>query len=225
VWAVLHSGSRGAGNRLAQEHIEIAKKVCPAKDLPDRDLAYLVEDTDEFDEYMVDLEWAQGYAYANRARMMDLLLRAISRFAGEEIEERRRINCHHNYTARERHFGREVWVTRKGAIRAGEGDEGVIAGSMGTPNYIVVGKGNPMSFESCAHGAGRRMSRTQAKKRFTTEELSSAMGDRTWLARDARSLLDEAPGAYKDIDQVMRDQEDLVEVDTVLTQFVNYKGT
>ena len=224
LWAVLHSGSRGPGNRLAQEHIEVAKRVCDA-DLPQRDLAWLEEGTSEFDEYMEDLEWAQGYAFANRNRMMDLLLAAIEWFVERSPAERRRINCHHNYSAREEHFGRPVWVSRKGAIKAGEGDEGVIAGSMATPNYIVIGKGNPMSFESCAHGAGRRMSRTKAKKTFTTAGLADAMGDRTWLAGNARALLDEAPGSYKDIDRVMKDQEDLVEVDVRLDQILNYKGT
>jgi len=225
VWAVLHSGSRGVGNRVAQEHIEVAKRLCRGIDLPDRDLAHLEEGTDEFDRYMTDLRWAQSYAFANRNRMMDLLLACLEEFVGRPIEERRRINCHHNYTSRERHFGRDVWVSRKGAIRAGRGDEGVIAGSMGAPNYIVVGKGNPMSFESCAHGAGRRMSRTRAKKVFTTGQLAEAMGERTWLSRHARALLDESPGSYKDIDQVMRDQEDLVAIEVRLDQLVNYKGT
>ncbi|HLE38586.1 MAG TPA: RtcB family protein [Acidimicrobiia bacterium] len=225
IWAVLHSGSRGPGNRLAEAHIEIARRKCRGVDLPDRDLAYLTEGTPEFDEYLGDLDWAQGYAFANRSRMMDLLLGAIAETVGRTPTERRRINCHHNYTAREQHMGREVWLTRKGAIRAGIGDHGVIAGSMGTPNYIVRGKGNPLSFSSCAHGAGRRMSRTAARKKFTPGELSAAMAGRTWLADRVHALLDEAPGSYKDIGRVMQDQKDLVEVEVVLDQMVNYKGT
>lgn len=225
IWAVLHSGSRGPGNRLAQEHIDVAKRHCATRELPDRDLAYLDEGTPAFDRYITDLHWAQAYAHANRSRMMELLLDALAGFTGRSVRERRRINCHHNYTARERHFGREVWVSRKGAIRARQGDEGVIAGSMATPNYIVIGKGEPLSFDSCAHGAGRRMSRSRAKKTFTTGQLHDSMGDRTWLSRHAGALLDEAPGSYKDIDQVMADQEDLVTVDVRLDQIVNYKGT
>jgi tRNA-splicing ligase RtcB len=225
VWTVLHSGSRGAGNRLAEEHIAAARAACRGIDLPDRDLAYLREGTREFSIYLEDLEWAQGYAFANRNRMMDLLLGAIAAAAGRSPTEVRRINCHHNYTARERHLGKDVWLTRKGAIRAGKGDLGIIAGSMGTPNYIVTGKGNPLSFESCAHGAGRLMSRGQARRQFTTDQLEAAMGSRTWLRADARALLDESPGSYKDIDQVMADQEDLVDAVVRLDQIVNYKGS
>jgi tRNA-splicing ligase RtcB len=225
IWAVLHSGSRGPGNRLAEEHIAIARRECRDVDLPDRDLAYLTEGTAEFDEYMRDLDWAQRYAFANRSRMMDLLLGAIAETAGRSPGERRRINCHHNYTARERHMGRDVWLTRKGAIRAGIGDQGIIAGSMGTPNFVVRGKGNPLSFSSCAHGAGRRMSRTAARKTFGPRQLAAAMAGKTWLADRVNALLDEAPGSYKDIDRVMEDQRDLVEVEVVLEQVVNYKGT
>lgn len=225
VWAVLHSGSRGAGNRLAEHHIAIAKHLCRGVSLPNADLAYLEEGTEEFDRYLEDLHWAQDYAFANRARMMDLLLGGVGDVARRTPGEIRRINCHHNYTSGEHHFGRDVWVTRKGAIRAGVGEMGVIAGSMGTPNYVVRGKGNPLSFESCAHGAGRSMSRSKAKKTLTVESLEEAMRGTVWLEAHAGALVDESPEAYKDIDQVMLDQEDLVEVDTVLTQLVNYKGT
>ncbi|HEX5630975.1 MAG TPA: RtcB family protein [Acidimicrobiia bacterium] len=225
VWAVLHSGSRGAGNRLAEEHIAAARRACRNERLPDPDLAFLREGTGELDAYLEDLEWAQEYAFANRHRMMDLLLGTIGAAAGRSPEEARRINCHHNYTTRERHFGKDVWLTRKGAIRAGTNELGIIAGSMGTPNFIVRGKGNPLSFESCAHGAGRAMSRAQAKRQFTVSGLEAAMGDRVWLHQHAGALLDESPGSYKDIDQVMTDQEDLVDVAVKLDQIVNYKGT
>lgn len=225
VWAVLHSGSRGVGNRLAEEHIAVARQECRGVDLPDRDLAYLTEGTDAFAGYLEDLEWAQRYAAANRHRMMHMLLDAIAESAGRSPGERRRIDCHHNYTTRERHLGRDVWLTRKGAIRAGTGDLGIIAGSMGTPNYIVRGKGNPLSFESCAHGAGRLMSRSAARKRFTARQLTEVMGTRTWLVDKAHALVDESPASYKDIDQVMADQADLVEVEVELNQIVNYKGS
>ena len=225
IWALLHSGSRGAGNRVAEDHIDIARTLCRNVALPDRDLAYLEEGTAEFADYLEDLKWAQEYAAANRHRMMDLLLEAIAESAAVSPGERRRINCHHNYTAREHHLGRDVWLTRKGAIRAGVGDLGIIAGSMGTPNYIVRGKGNPLSFESCAHGAGRLMSRSAARKRFTPQQLTEAMGTRTWLAEHAQALVDESPAGYKDIDQVMADQADLVAVEVALNQIVNYKGT
>jgi len=225
IWALLHSGSRGAGNRVAEDHIDIARTLCRNVALPDRDLAYLEEGTAEFADYLEDLKWAQEYAAANRHRMMDLLLEAIAESAAVSPGERRRINCHHNYTAREHHLGRDVWLTRKGAIRAGVGDLGIIAGSMGTPNYIVRGKGNPLSFESCAHGAGRLMSRSAARKRFTPQQLTEAMGTRTWLAEHAHALVDESPAGYKDIDQVMADQADLVAVEVALNQIVNYKGT
>jgi tRNA-splicing ligase RtcB len=232
VWVVLHSGSRGVGNRLAMHHIDVAKKIMSRDriDLPDRDLAYLTEGTPEFDRYVADLLWAQRYALGNREAMMDSVLDAlraeVTRARGpERIAEVRRINCHHNYSAREHHLGREIWVTRKGAIRAGEGDAGVVPGSMGTSTFIVHGLGNPLSFHSAAHGAGRRMSRTQAKKQFTPRQLAAAMEGKTWLADRARSLLDEIPGSYKDIEAVMADQADLVTAECRLDQILNYKGT
>jgi len=232
VWAVLHSGSRGVGNRLAMKHIRIAKGLMKeyVASLPDPDLAYLVEGTPEFDGYMADLLWAQRYALANREEMMDAVLRVLLaelrvHAGAASFSEVRRVNCHHNYTARERHMGRDVWVTRKGAIRAREGDAGVIPGSMGTSSFIVRGLGNPLSLHSSAHGAGRRMSRRQAKRQFTPEQLAKAMEGKMWLADRAHDLLDEIPGSYKDIEVVMRDQADLVAVERELTQILNYKGT
>jgi tRNA-splicing ligase RtcB len=226
VWAVLHSGSRGVGNRLAMHHIDAAKRGMGSglSDLPDKDLAHLSEGTPEFDDYVTDLLWAQRYARANREQMMDAVLAAL-RAVTRPFGEVRRVNCHHNYSAREEHHGREIWVTRKGAIRAREGDAGVVPGSMGTPTFIVRGLGNPLSYHSAAHGAGRRMSRTQAKKRFTPRQLADAMEGKTWLAGKARALLDEIPGSYKDIEAVMADQADLVGVERRLTQVLNYKGT
>jgi len=234
VWIVLHSGSRGVGNILARQHIETAKGLMATYfvELPDPDLAYLVEGTPEFDTYMTDLLWAQDYALANRERMMDAALRDLSHALrpapGSDpvpFDEVRRINCHHNYTARERHRGKDIWVTRKGAIRARDGDFGVIPGSMGTNSYIVRGLGNPSSWHSSAHGAGRRMSRKQAKREFTVEDLEAAMAGKTWLNSKGRALIDEIPGSYKDIEVVMRDQADLVAIEVELHQVLNYKGT
>ncbi|MBW3662803.1 MAG: RtcB family protein [Actinobacteria bacterium] len=226
VWAVLHSGSRGVGNTLAQRHIDRAKGLLKQRheSLADPDLAYVVEGTAEFREYVNDLEWAQRYAYANRERMVDLVLHELFDEVGKGREVDR-VNCHHNYAAREHHDGRELWITRKGAIRAREGDRGVIPGSMGASSYIVRGLGNPLAYESAAHGAGRKMSRRQAKKRFATTDLAEAMGDRTWLSDHAGKLLDEIPAAYKDIDEVMERQRDLVQVERRLRQVLNYKGT
>jgi RNA-splicing ligase RtcB len=225
VWVVLHSGSRGIGNQLAQGHIARAKKVAKRMEigLEDPDLAYLLEGSEEFDHYVADLLWAQDYAARNRELMLDELLHAVFTSVGKG-RAREKVNCHHNYSARETHEGREVWVTRKGAIRAGVGDLGIIPGSMGTSTYIVEGLGNPGSYESCSHGAGRRMSRTQARKKLSPESLAEAMGDRTWLADRARKLVDEHPDAYKDITAVMADQADLVQVRHELRQVLNYKG-
>jgi tRNA-splicing ligase RtcB len=225
VWVVLHSGSRGIGNQLAQAHIGTARSL--AKDLQlrleDPDLAYFLEGTPEFEAYIADMLWAQDYARANRDQMMDRTLREVIGFVGTG-RELRRINCHHNFTEREVHAGRELWVTRKGAIRADVGDLGVIPGSMGTRSYIVEGRGNAESWRSCSHGAGRRFSRTAAKKRYTAADLAEQMGDTVWLSDRAASLVDEIPAAYKDIDQVMADQQDLVTVQHTLRQILNYKG-
>ena len=226
LWVVLHSGSRGIGNKLATMHIATARKLAKALELrlEDPDLAYLTEGTPEFEAYVADMLWAQEYARANRDQMMDNAMREVFAFLGFG-RETRRINCHHNFTQREVHDGRELWVTRKGAIRADTGDLGVIPGSMGTRSYIVAGKGNAASWRSCSHGAGRRHSRTQAKKLFTATDLAEQMVGKVWLSSRADALLDEIPAAYKDIDQVMADQADLVEVLHTLRQVLNYKGT
>jgi tRNA-splicing ligase RtcB len=226
VWVVLHSGSRGIGNQLATQHINKARKLAKKAmlSLEDPDLAYFVQGTPEFDAYIADMLWAQEYARANREQMMEAALTEVRSFLGFG-RETRRVNCHHNFTEREVHEGRELWITRKGAIRAGADDYGVIPGSMGTGSYIVRGKGNPLSWRSCAHGAGRRHSRTQAKKLFTEADLARQMEGKVWLSDRARALLDEIPSAYKDVVQVMSDQADLVEVQHTLRQVLNYKGT
>ncbi len=226
VWVVLHSGSRGIGNQLAQGHIAKARRLAKQAmlSLEDPDLAYFVQGTPEFDAYIVDMLWAQDYARANRDQMMDNAMREVFAFLGFGAETRR-INCHHNFTQQETHGGRRLWITRKGAIKADRGDLGVIPGSMGTRSYIVGGKGNPASWNSCAHGAGRRHSRTQAKKLFTRADLARQMAGKVWLSKRADALIDEIPAAYKDIDQVMADQADLVEVLHTLRQVLNYKGT
>ncbi len=225
VWVVLHSGSRGIGNQLAQLHIAKARRL--AKDLElrleDPDLAYFLEGTPEFQDYITDMLWAQDYARANRDQMMDDAMREVFAFLGVG-RETQRINCHHNFTQREVHNGQELWITRKGAIKADTGDLGVIPGSMGTRSYIVAGKGNKASWTSCSHGAGRRHSRTQAKKLFTSADLAEQMAGKVWLSNRADSLVDEIPSAYKDIDQVMADQADLVEIRHTLHQVLNYKG-
>jgi len=225
-WVVLHSGSRGIGNQLAQAHIAKARKLAADAmvDLEDKDLAWFVQGTDEFDAYIADMLWAQDYARANRDQMMDNAMREVFAFLGFG-RETRRINCHHNFTEQEAHGGRRLWITRKGAIKADVGDLGVIPGSMGTRSYIVAGKGNPASWTSCSHGAGRRHSRTQAKKLFTAADLAQQMQGKVWLSDRADALVDEIPSAYKDIDQVMADQADLVEVLHTLRQVLNYKGT
>jgi tRNA-splicing ligase RtcB len=222
----VHSGSRGIGNELATGHINKARKLAQRSglQLEDRDLAYFSEGTHEFGRYVADMLWAQDYALANREQMMDVLLGELFAFVGRGSEVQR-INCHHNYSARERHDGRELWITRKGAIRAGKEDRGVIPGSMGNDIHIVHGLGNPASYESCAHGAGRRHSRRQAKKRFTVEELREQMRGRAWNRDRARAFLDEIPGAYKDLAQVMVDQADLVEIEQSMREVLNYKGS
>jgi tRNA-splicing ligase RtcB len=226
LWVVLHSGSRGVGNQLAQQHIATAKRLDRALHLrlEDPDLAYFLEGTPEFDAYIADMLWAQEYARANRDQMMDRTMREVLGFLGFG-RETRRINCHHNFTEREVHGGVELWITRKGAIKADTGDLGVIPGSMGTRSYIVRGRGSAASWTSCSHGAGRRLSRTQAKKRFSAADLAHQMAGKVWLADRAGALVDEIPSAYKDIDQVMADQADLVEVLHELHQILNYKGT
>jgi len=224
VWLFLHSGSRGIGNKIAQHHIKVARELCRKWwiDLPDPDLAYLVEGTDEFWAYIRELRWAQHFALLNREEMMDRTIGALAAHMGSPVEERERINCHHNFTEQERHFGRSLWVSRKGAIQADEGRPGLIPGSMGTASYVVVGKGNRMSLDSSPHGAGRNYSRTAARKAFTHDDLRQAMVGIEY--RDTDAFIDEIPAAYKDIDQVMADAADLVEVRHTLHQIINVKG-
>jgi tRNA-splicing ligase RtcB len=225
VWLFLHSGSRGVGNKIAQRHIAVAQRLCEKWwiDLPDRDLAYLVEGTPEFDSYIRELRWAQKYALLNRAEMMDRVVACFADWMGVDAVERlQEINCHHNYTTKERHFGKDVWLSRKGAIDASEGTMGLIPGSMGTRSYVVVGKGHPVALCSSPHGAGREYSRARARKAFTQDDLRVAMGDIEY--RDTAAFVDEIPAAYKDIDVIMEDAADLVEVRHTLRQIVNVKG-
>ncbi|UEJ83983.1 RtcB family protein [Brachybacterium halotolerans subsp. kimchii] len=224
VWAFLHSGSRGVGNKIAQHHIKTAQAVAKRYwiDLPDPDLAYLVEGTMEFDQYIAELRWAQDFALANRAEMMDRTLAALAEHMGQAVERIETIQCHHNWTDLEHHMGRDLWISRKGAIRARVGDAGLIPGSMGTASYVVEGKGNTASFCSAPHGAGREYSRTAARKKFTADDLRTAMAGIEY--RDSDAFIDEIPAAYKDIDQVMADAADLVDIRHTLHQIVNVKG-
>jgi RNA-splicing ligase RtcB len=226
VWIVLHSGSRGIGNQLATAHIKTARLVAQEEGqvLEDRDLAWLSEGRPEFDAYVADMLWAQRYAWGNREQMMDAALGAL-RTAVPHALETERINCHHNYAVKETHRGEEVWITRKGAIRAGLSDMGVIPGSMGASSFVVRGKGNEASYQSSSHGAGRRLGRKEAVRQLTTESLRSAMAGRAWDDTMAEQLVDEHPDAYKPIAQVMADQTDLVEIVHELHQVVNLKGT
>ncbi len=224
VWVMLHSGSRGIGNMIGMHYIGIAKRMMEKFfiHLPDQDLAYLPEDTDEFKDYVEAVDWAQNYALENRRKMMSLVLAAVRRHVGEFEITQEAINCHHNYVEKENHFGRNLWVTRKGAIRARQGDLGIIPGSMGQRSYIVRGKGNPESYCSCSHGAGRAMSRAAARRTFTVADLVSQTEGVECRKDDA--VLDELPSAYKDIDQVMANQTDLVEVVHTLKQVLCVKG-
>ncbi len=229
VWMFLHSGSRGVGNKIAQHHIKVAQRLAKQWwiELPHPDLAYLVEGTPEFTRYISELRWAQRFALLNREEMMDRVANQLGRFLGTGpdgtgVEELERINCHHNFTESEMHFGKRVWVSRKGAIMADAGRPGLIPGSMGTASYVVEGKGNPLSLNSSPHGAGREHSRTSARKTFTHEQLREAMVGIEY--RDTDAFLDEIPQAYKPIDQVMADADDLVTVRHTLRQIVNVKG-
>jgi len=221
VWLMLHSGSRNIGKTLAEIHIGRAKKLAHNRDLPDRDLAVFLAGTNEMEEYRRDLFWAQRYARANREAMLDLYQDIVRRFR-PRTEFGEAVHCHHNYVAEEVHFGEHVLVTRKGAIRAGKGDLGIIPGSMGTRSFIVRGLGNAMSFESASHGAGRKMSRGQARKRFTVNDLKEQTKDVE--CRKDGGVLDEIPAAYKDIGKVMEQQKDLVEVVAELRQVLCVKG-
>lgn len=229
VWVVLHSGSRGIGNKLASRHIKIAQKLMDDMfiALADPDLAYLPESNPAFAAYIRDLLWAQDFALLNREEMMDRVMTELSYTIygenGHQAEiEMDRINCHHNFTQQERHFGHDVWLTRKGAIQMKKGQFGVIPGSMGTRSYIVEGKENLMAYHSAPHGAGRRFSRTEARKRFTLDDMTEQMKGVEY--RHSKELLDELPGAYKDIDEVMENAKELVEIKHVLRQIVNVKG-
>ncbi|GAB2538855.1 RtcB family protein [Brachybacterium huguangmaarense] len=224
VWAFLHSGSRGIGNKIAMAHIAAAVRYAEKNwiALPDRDLAYLVEGTPEFDAYIRELRWAQHFALLNREEMMDRTLRQIGEWMGTAVDEQERIACHHNFTQSERHFGKQVWISRKGAISAREGEAGLIPGSMGTASYVVEGRGNRVALCSAPHGAGRVHSRTSARRTFTREQLRAAMEGIEY--RDTDAFLDEIPAAYKDIDQVMADAADLVSIRHTLRQIVNVKG-
>lgn len=226
VWIVLHSGSRGIGNQLASWHINEAKSLMKKLfiKLEDPDLSYFVENTTEFKAYIADLLWGQAYALENREIMMRAAKSSLAQILLREIPVTQKINCHHNYTQMENHRGQNVWLTRKGAIKAATGDLGVIPGSMGTRSYIVEGLGNPASYNSCSHGAGRTMSRSRAKKELSKDLFVEQMAGKTWNNDRVDALIDEAPGSYKDIDQVMEDQKDLVKIVHTLSQIFNYKG-
>ncbi|NNF07918.1 MAG: RtcB family protein [Candidatus Eisenbacteria bacterium] len=226
VWVMLHSGSRGIGNRIGTHFISLARKEMERLDiqLPDKDLAYFKEGSTLFDDYVFAVGWAQKFARTNRELMMAAVLESMKTVSGlppftTDLEA---VNCHHNYVQQEHHFGKDVYLTRKGAVRAGKGDLGIIPGSMGAKSYIVQGKGNPHSYESCSHGAGRAMSRTQAKKTFTVEDHEKAT--KGVECRKDKGVIDETPAAYKDIDAVMEAQSDLVDIVHTLRQVVCVKG-
>lgn len=234
VWLFLHSGSRGVGNKIAQKHIKIAQKLMKRWwiELPNPDLAYLPQGTPEFGDYLRELNWAQRFALENRAEMMDRYMWVFAAWMGYgELDqpqtagdfEVERINTHHNYTRKEQHGGREVWLTRKGAIDAHAGVMGLIPGSMGTRSYVVRGKGNPAGLCSAPHGAGRRFSRNEARRRFTADDLAQRMQGIEY--RHGEQWVDEIPDAYKDIDVVMADADGLVEIVHELRQVLNVKGT
>ncbi len=225
VWLMLHSGSRGVGNAIGSHFIELAKQDMRqwTANLPDQDLAYFREGTQHFDDYVEAVEWAQNYARLNREVMMQNVIRAVRRAIPKPFDTHvEAVNCHHNYVSREQHYGEDILVTRKGAVSAKRGELGIIPGSMGARSYIVRGLGNEESFHSCSHGAGRKMSRTEAKRRFTLEEHRAATAGVE--CRKDKDVIDETPAAYKDIDAVMQAQKDLVEVVHTLKQVVCVKG-
>jgi len=227
IWLTVHSGSRGIGNKIGNYYIAQAQKLMKEMfiTLPDIDLAYLPESHPMFDEYLKMLHWAQKFAILNREEMMDRVITEIKYhvYGNEETEiEVERINCHHNFSQIESHFGHNVWVTRKGAIEAAKGKKGMIPGSMGEKSYIVEGKGNPMSFNSSPHGAGRKFSRTKAREQFTMEDFKKSMVGIEH--RESDVFLDEIPGCYKDIDVVMENAKDLIEIKHTLKQIINVKG-
>ena len=225
VWVMLHSGSRGVGNLIGRYFIARAKRAMESRltSLPDADLAWFGEDTADFRDYVQAVQWAQDYALENRRRMMEVVLKALHHTVKPFTLTQEAINCHHNYVEREDHFGRNVWVTRKGAIRAREGELGIIPGSMGQRSYIVRGKGSCDSYHSCSHGAGRRMSRKAARKTYSVADLRAQTEGVECRKDDA--VLDEIPAAYKDIDTVMRNQQDLVDVVHTLKQVLCVKGS
>ena len=225
AWIMLHSGSRGIGNLIGRYFIEKAKRRMEQYfiNLPDGDLAYFPEATDDFNDYVEAVQFAQDYALENRSVMMVAVIAALRRHVGIEFTiTQEAINCHHNYVTQENHFGRNLWVTRKGAIRARAGDLGIIPGSMGQRSYIVRGKGELQSYCSCSHGAGRKMSRNEARRTFTVADLAEQTAGVECRKDDA--VLDEIPGSYKDIDAVMANQADLVEVVHTLKQVLCVKG-
>jgi tRNA-splicing ligase RtcB len=224
VWLMLHSGSRNIGNEVATRHIATAKSLHDLNTLPAADLAYFIQGTPEFKAYWHDLDWSQKYAMKNREIMMTRLVRSFNRMFNdqEEFDPEITVNCHHNYVAIEEHFGDKVYVTRKGAINAEADRYGIIPGSMGAKSFIIKGLGNPHSFNSCSHGAGRKMSRTKAKAKFTREDLEAQTAGVE--CRKDKGVVDEIPGAYKDIEEVMRAQSDLVEIVAELKQVICVKG-
>ena len=224
LWVMLHSGSRGPGNVIGRYFIELAKKDMRTHfvNLPDENLSYLSEGTQYFDDYVEALLWAQDYAWENRQAMMDAVLRVLRKHLPRFKIGDMAVNCHHNYAVVENHFGEDVWVTRKGAVRAREGDLGIIPGSMGTGSFIVRGKGHPDSFCSCSHGAGRAMSRTEAKRQITLKDHRKATEGIE--CRKDKGVIDESPAAYKDISSVIAAQGDLIEVVHQLRQVINVKG-
>lgn len=225
VWVMLHSGSRGVGNRLGTYFIEKAKEEMRRwhidEFIEDMDLSYLVENTELFDDYIYSISWAQDFAWENRKAMMESVLAVMHRDFVFSVTDMA-VNCHHNYATKENHFGANIWVTRKGAVRARSGDLGIIPGSMGAKSFIVRGKGNKDSFHSCSHGAGRKMSRTKARSMFTPEDLATQTQG-VECKKDV-SVIDEIPSAYKDIDEVMKNQVDLVDIVHTLRQVVCVKG-
>lgn len=225
VWTVLHSGSRGIGNQLARKHIDGAKGLMRERliHLEDPDLAYLTQGEPEFAAYIADMLWCQAYAAGSRDQMNRNLTKSLFEVAGKGAVTAT-INCHHNFTQTETHHGKDMWITRKGAIKAATGDMGIIPGSMGASTFIVSGLGNTDSYMSSSHGAGRKMSRSQAKRNITPQLLNAQMKGRVWNRDHAAALVDEAPDAYKDIDAVMAAQADLVKIEHRLHQVFNYKG-
>lgn len=227
VWITLHSGSRGVGNKIGMHYIRLAQKNCEKHfiQLPDPDLAYLVEGTHDFNDYLRDLQWAQHFALLNREEMMDRVITEIEYavwHGKQKLYQVERINCHHNFTQIEHHFDNDVWITRKGAIQARKEMKGMIPGSMGAKSYIVSGLENKMAFHSAPHGAGRKMSRNKAREAFKMEDFDKALEGIEH--RRSEILLDEIPGAYKDIDEVMENAKELVKIEHTLRQIINVKG-